>query len=274
MAVPGDYYLLRYQDRFVWVQLLERGIDYCRIAFKGPLLVLLLCFPHPCAYRCDPTSMCTSPSTDVQPPSPHPPPTIDSYSPPAGLELQATSCHTAEASRVDEAFEAAFERASGKRCGGNSHYSLCLTPADSTYIQNYSSARSTLTGIIDSPSTLKSVSAHLLWTLIWVVQQRVADRTAGPLPAGWRSRHVQQAGKSAPFTFPIDWYKSVVERFGEEQSFAKQHASPLSTSGGGGGGGVKEGRAAAPTSPGPTSSSKAALAPPSKSAATTSTPCR
>jgi hypothetical protein len=141
---------------------------------------------------------------------------------------------------VDEAFEAAFERASGKRYGGNSHYSLCLTPADSTYIRNYSDARSTLTGIITSHDTLKSVSAHLLWSLIWVIQQRVADENAAPLPADWRQSYTNPQSKAPP-KFPIQWYKTVVEKFGEASKKTRQASSATvsggSGRGGGGGGG-------------------------------------
>ncbi|XP_013381869.1 pecanex-like protein 4 [Lingula anatina] len=32
---PGDHYLIRYQDRFVWVFILERGCRYCTISVKG-----------------------------------------------------------------------------------------------------------------------------------------------------------------------------------------------------------------------------------------------
>ena len=46
----GNHYLMRYQDRMVWVNVLERGAAYCTVSVKG-------------------------------------------------LELQETSCHTAEAAR-------------------------------------------------------------------------------------------------------------------------------------------------------------------------------
>ena len=78
--------MMRYQNNFVWIQVLERGLDYSTISFKG-------------------------------------------------LELQATSCHTHEASRVDEMFEAAFERASGERGGRNAFYDMTLTPVDTTFLR-------------------------------------------------------------------------------------------------------------------------------------------
>ena len=161
-ATPGEHLLLRYQDNFVWVQVLERGLDFTRVSFKG-------------------------------------------------LELQATSCHTAEASNVDDAFDAAFDRSSGKRCGINGYYSMTMAPADSTFIETYSDAKSTLVGIIDSPETLKSISAHLMYTLIWVLHKRIAAADkggGGELPASWRRPYQNPSVRSA--RYPITWYKQVV----------------------------------------------------------------
>ena len=31
---PGGYFLARFQNRFVWVQITEVGFDYCRVALK------------------------------------------------------------------------------------------------------------------------------------------------------------------------------------------------------------------------------------------------
>ncbi|XP_076354049.1 pecanex-like protein 4 isoform X1 [Tachypleus tridentatus] len=32
---PGDYYLARFQDRLIWLQILERGFGYCKLSVKG-----------------------------------------------------------------------------------------------------------------------------------------------------------------------------------------------------------------------------------------------
>ncbi|PNJ70610.1 PCNX4 isoform 12, partial [Pongo abelii] len=61
LLLPGSHYLGRFQDRLIWIMILECGYTYCCINIKG-------------------------------------------------LELQETSCHTAEARRVDEVFEDAFEQ--------------------------------------------------------------------------------------------------------------------------------------------------------------------
>ncbi|PNI83662.1 PCNX4 isoform 11, partial [Pan troglodytes] len=52
LLLPGSHYLGRFQDRLIWIMILECGYTYCSINIKG-------------------------------------------------LELQETSCHTAEARRVD-----------------------------------------------------------------------------------------------------------------------------------------------------------------------------
>uniref|UniRef100_A0A3P8U5P9 Pecanex-like protein n=1 Tax=Amphiprion percula TaxID=161767 RepID=A0A3P8U5P9_AMPPE len=78
---PGSHFLGRFQDRMVWIMILERGYGYCTVNIKG-------------------------------------------------LELQETSCHTVEARRVDEVFEAAFERPErlGFTQGFNLHWGNALTP--------------------------------------------------------------------------------------------------------------------------------------------------
>ncbi|KYO18467.1 pecanex-like protein 4 isoform C [Alligator mississippiensis] len=60
LFLPGSHYLCRFQDRLIWILVIERGFTYCCVNIKG-------------------------------------------------LELQETSCHTAEAHRVDDIFAMAFE---------------------------------------------------------------------------------------------------------------------------------------------------------------------
>ena len=88
-----------------------------------------------------------------------------------GLELQETSCHTVEASVVDDMFELAFDTESnGSRLQFwlNTHILNTLQPVDLATIHTYSDARNVLTGIIDNPQALERFSKNLLKTLVWV----------------------------------------------------------------------------------------------------------
>lgn len=124
---PGNHYLLRFQDRMVWVLILERGGTYCTMSIKG-------------------------------------------------LELQETSCHSVEATRVDDIFEMSFESETGfPICSLNQYPLHTLTPCDALVVQTYSDARNILTGIIDSPDNFKFVFATFPKVLIWVLMNEVLE---------------------------------------------------------------------------------------------------
>ena len=90
-----------------------------------------------------------------------------------GLELQVTSCHTTEATRVDEMFDDALARHDGKRFGTNKYAGMTVSVLDASHIQALSDARGVLTGVIDSPTTLKSVVTHLPFTLLWLLNKKL-----------------------------------------------------------------------------------------------------
>ncbi|XP_068110531.1 pecanex-like protein 4 [Hyperolius riggenbachi] len=120
---PGSHYLCRFQDRLIWLLILERGYTYCCVNVKG-------------------------------------------------LELQETSCHTAEARRVDEVFEMAFEQAENTgRFAFNNHFGNVLTPCTVIPVSVYSDARNVLSGIIDSHDNLKQFKDDFIKVLLWVLIQ-------------------------------------------------------------------------------------------------------
>ena len=92
-----------------------------------------------------------------------------------GLELQETSCHTAEAARIDDIFEFAFEQPeNGCAVGCPNEYLLhTLTPVDACYLKAYSDARNVLTGIIDNPSATELTMSSFLKSLVWVLLKYV-----------------------------------------------------------------------------------------------------
>ncbi len=95
-----------------------------------------------------------------------------------GLELQETSCHTVEATRVDDIFESVYGRES-KSCFDfwlNTHFFNTLQPIDSVVIHTYSDARNVLSGIIDQPSALERFSGNLLKCTVWVLCHHFCDQ--------------------------------------------------------------------------------------------------
>nr|XP_006632384.1 PREDICTED: pecanex-like protein 4 [Lepisosteus oculatus]XP_015205652.1 PREDICTED: pecanex-like protein 4 [Lepisosteus oculatus]XP_015205653.1 PREDICTED: pecanex-like protein 4 [Lepisosteus oculatus]XP_015205654.1 PREDICTED: pecanex-like protein 4 [Lepisosteus oculatus]XP_015205655.1 PREDICTED: pecanex-like protein 4 [Lepisosteus oculatus] len=125
---PGSHFLGRFQDRVLWIMVLERGFSYCSLNIKG-------------------------------------------------LELQETSCHTAEARRVDEVFENAFEPLEGPgRSLVNMHFSNILTPCATLPVHLYSDARNVLTGIIDSHGNLRQLKDDFLKVLVWVLLQHCSRK--------------------------------------------------------------------------------------------------
>ncbi|KAG8449384.1 hypothetical protein GDO86_016146 [Hymenochirus boettgeri] len=121
LVTPGSHFLCRFQDRLMWLLILERGYTYCCVNIKG-------------------------------------------------LELQETSCHTAEARRVDEVFEMAFERAENTgRFALNNHFGNILTPCTVVPIRVYSDARNVLSGIIDSHENLRQFRDDFIKVLVWVL---------------------------------------------------------------------------------------------------------
>ena len=93
------------------------------------------------------------------------------------MELQETSCHTVEATELDGIFETAFEYERGFSCCSVNRYPLhSLVPLDAFPVLTYSDARNVLTGIIDSPDTLKMMDDCFLKTLIWVMLHHNSNR--------------------------------------------------------------------------------------------------
>ncbi|KAK6481442.1 pecanex-like protein 4 [Huso huso] len=138
---PGTHFLCRFQDRVMWVMVLERGFSYCSLNIKG-------------------------------------------------LELQETSCHTAEARKVDELFEMAFEQEDGlEKSTVNHHFSNILTPCAALPVRLYSDARNVLTGIIDSHDNLKQMKDDFVKILFWVLLQHCSKKSQtleGTLPEDMR----------------------------------------------------------------------------------------
>ncbi|XP_072694893.1 pecanex-like protein 4 isoform X3 [Canis lupus baileyi] len=149
LLLPGSHYLGRFQDRLIWIMILECGYTYCCINIKG-------------------------------------------------LELQETSCHTAEAQRVDEVFQSAFEQESSRICSINEHFGNVLTPCTVLPVKLYSDARNVLSGIIDSHDNLKEFNGDLIKVLVWILVQYCSRR-----PNVQKVVHeMENKGKASPIILP------------------------------------------------------------------------
>lgn len=75
-----------------------------------------------------------------------------------GLELQGTSCHNVEASYIDEILDAKFLLTPGFNI---------MEPIDTIPIDCVTETKNSLTGIIDSPTTLKMIPSAFLKVVLW-----------------------------------------------------------------------------------------------------------
>ncbi|NXT80100.1 PCX4 protein, partial [Zapornia atra] len=168
VSLPGSHYLCRFQDRLMWILVLEKGFTYCGVNIKG-------------------------------------------------LELQETSCHAAEAHRVDEIFEMAFEHQDHtKILSPNQHFGHILTPCTVLPVRLYSDARNVLSGIIDSHENLKHLKDDFIKVLVWMLVQYCYKKSkTGESPGS--------ADKNQKGSFPADQHSSAAERarpLREEDSFS------------------------------------------------------
>ena len=119
-AKAGDFYLARFQDRIIWISVLEHGFMYKNIVVKG-------------------------------------------------LELQETSCHTAEAESVDEVLDCDSYKII-------KHFAHTLTLATKVNLEAYSDAKNVLTGIIDNPDFHQTLSKTFPNVLLWLSMKMFQDK--------------------------------------------------------------------------------------------------
>ena len=80
-----------------------------------------------------------------------------------GLELQETSCHSLEATRIDDIFDSAFE----KRTLIN-HFPLhTLSPLSEVEVAMYADTRNLLTGVFNSTQTLQTIAHTFVESLVY-----------------------------------------------------------------------------------------------------------
>uniref|UniRef100_A0A8D2MG63 Pecanex-like protein n=1 Tax=Zonotrichia albicollis TaxID=44394 RepID=A0A8D2MG63_ZONAL len=168
LSLPGSHYLCRFQDRLMWILVLEKGFTYCGVNIKG-------------------------------------------------LELQETSCHAAEAHRVDEIFEMAFEQQEHTRIlSPNPHFGHILTPCTVVPVRLYSDARNVLSGIIDSHENLKHLKDDFVKVLVWMLVQYCYKKSKT-----WESPG--SANRSKQESFPENQHSGAVKgcrALREEDSFS------------------------------------------------------
>ena len=92
-----------------------------------------------------------------------------------GLELQETSCHTVEATQIDNIIDSTYTR-DHKSLGYwfNQYLMNHFTLLDVNVAHVYSDAHNTLSGIIDQPEYLTKFSSNLYKILIWTLLQYIS----------------------------------------------------------------------------------------------------
>ena len=105
-----------------------------------------------------------------------------------GLELQETSCHTAEASKVDGLFSRAFDRHPSNMASKltNCNFFNTLTPVTKIPVLAYSDTNNVLTGVMDSHDFLVLVPDYFTKCLLFmlmdcIVEQRQKESQIAPL---------------------------------------------------------------------------------------------
>ena len=128
---PEDMFLLRFEDKIWWVQVLELGNGYTTFSLKG-------------------------------------------------MELQETSCHSLEATRIDDIFDAAFE----KKKVFNTFLSHTLTPLTRIPVSIYSDTKNNLTAVMTDSDTLRNVVTTFVEALLWLLITRAKDYVKARPAAG------------------------------------------------------------------------------------------
>mmetsp|Transcript_28732 Transcript_28732/g.46522 ORF Transcript_28732/g.46522 Transcript_28732/m.46522 type:complete len:1392 (-) Transcript_28732:795-4970(-) len=187
---PGDMFLMRQEAMLLWVQVLERGLSHAYVNVKG-------------------------------------------------LELQETSCHHIEAGVVSSIFAHAFEaevvserireeeeetgagddaenpkKRSGHRARFketrsmlNQYAKYTLQPLTTLTAPAYGISTVRLTGIIDYPANLETITSVFWKTLVWVLYHR--SKKNYPIPQSWQSDFVADTrliDSLVAEKFPLDFY--------------------------------------------------------------------
>ena len=92
-----------------------------------------------------------------------------------GMELQETSCHSLEATRIDDMFDSAFE----KNAFMNNFLFHTMTPMTTLSVNMYSDTKNVLTVVINTPETLKVVAESFLEAFLWLVVENVSKKKVG-----------------------------------------------------------------------------------------------
>lgn len=90
-----------------------------------------------------------------------------------GLELQETSCHSLEATRLDDVCDAAFRK--NGACLNPYPFLSVLTPIDTVLLPSYSDAENSLTGVIDNPDALTQQHQDFINCIVYLLLKNKVD---------------------------------------------------------------------------------------------------
>lgn len=143
-VTTGCYYLIRFESRIMWVEILERGYGYSVVHY------IFFDIVNKCMKVCV-----------------------------KGLELQETSCHHVEAGKIDDVFSHSLPMSEDDTLNNsslsNNFFTHCLEPLGKFTANAYTKSRVTMTGIIDHPSNLTMMTSTFFKSLVWVLHKAVTS---------------------------------------------------------------------------------------------------
>lgn len=123
-----------------------------------------------------------------------------------GMELQETSCHSLEATRLDDIFLDTFE----KEASMNRFLFHTVTPLVNLPVLMYSDTRNVLTGVIESQDTLGLICKTYLQTLVWYLFKwiiKAKHKKSGAIVRHTTQPAVQEEETTTDIVIPLNQFQ-------------------------------------------------------------------
>ena len=144
-----------------------------------------------------------------------------------GLELQETSCHALEATKIDDILEETFydqDSRSGSGCGiMNPNFCTTLEPINTIIVDSYSNAKNVLTGVIESPELSLTIKQLFAKVFIWVCLKFKLNQPEQNNPSNSNIVDVEQSGAMKMFEQTLFRKQTPVERELSRESIITQN---------------------------------------------------
>lgn len=138
-----------------------------------------------------------------------------------GLELQETSCHSEEATQIDDMYDMQHSPKTWTQSWFNTNLLSTLQPLDSVVIKTYSDAHNVLTGIIDQPIALQKFPSNLMKCLVWVFNKHMQSTATFSKEVSKQRGSTRDLQIPDDATTPVDVEEDIIEP--SPASFQKGH---------------------------------------------------